>query len=239
MKKIKLIVLILFITILFSAVHAQQKSYTTQITVKTKMNYLLYIPQEKSELMPLLVFLHGGGESGDDIEKVKKHGSPKLIEAGKEFPFYVLSPQNPYEKGFWDDRVIYNLMQKIIHENSIDTNRIYLVGLSRGGYGAWRLAMNNPDVFAAMAVICAASAPENYTGWVKNIPVWIFHGKKDETVPFSESVDMAMALEKEGADVKLTLYPEAGHDAWTQTFENEEFFDWLLKHRKKNKNINE
>ena len=223
----------LLVFILASALNqlvAQQKSYTTNIEVETRMNYLIYEPESADNKMPLLVFLHGGGESGDNPEIIKENGPPKLVENGKKFPFYILSPQNGYEKAFWDDRAVNALIDKIMSEYPIDEKRVYLAGLSRGGYGAWRLAMNYPDRFAAMVVVCGASAPENYARWIKDIPVWVFHGEKDQTIPVSESVNMVKALEKAGADVRLTLYPEADHDAWTETFNNEEVYDWLLKH---------
>lgn len=210
---------------------AQQKSYSTEISVTTKTNYLLYEPENKTGKMPLLVFLHGGGESGNDIEKVKKHGPPMLVEKGKKFPFYILSPQNPHERGFWDDRAVNTLIDKILDQYPIDETRIYVAGLSRGGYGAWRLAMNYPDKFAAMIVICGASAPKNYASRIKDIPIWVFHGEKDQTIPVSESIDMVNALKEEGAEVKLTLYPDAKHDSWTETFNNDEIYEWLLMHK--------
>jgi predicted peptidase len=230
MKKsgFKCFAFVLFLMFVQSA-NAQQKAFTIKVKNQTKMNYLLYQPENINGEAPLLVFLHGGGEGGNNIEKVKKHGPPKLIEEGREFPFYVLSPQNPYEKGFWDDQAVMKLVNKIIEKYPIDTNRIYLTGLSRGGYGAWRLAMNNPDKFAAMVVVCAASAPAVYANRIKHIPVWIFHGEKDEVVPVSESIQMADALKAVDAEVRLTLYPEANHDSWTETFNNEEVFNFLLK----------
>ena len=228
----KIVVLIFILNLMYTG-FAQQKSYTSEITVRTKTNYLLYEPYNKTEKAPLLVFLHGGGESGDDVEKVKKNGPPMLIEQGQNFPFYVLSPQNPYEKGFWDDRAINELSNQNNKKYPIDENRVYLAGLSRGGYGAWRLAINFPEKFAAMVVICGASAPDNYAGWIKDIPIWVFHGEKDKNVPVSESITMVNELKKEGANVKLTLYPEAEHDSWTETFNNAEVFEWLLSHKKK------
>lgn len=231
-KDLKFIGLVLIALLFLNKTQGQQKEFSVKIKNQTKINYLLYEPKNIEGEVPLLVFLHGGGEGGDDIENVKKNGPPLLIENGKEFPFYVLSPQNPYVKGFWDDRIVMELVNNIVSKYNIDKNRIYLAGLSRGGYGAWRLAMNNPDRFAAMLVICAACSPTVYAGWVKDIPIWIFHGEKDNVVPVSESMKMADALKAVGADIKLTLYPEANHDSWTKTFNNDEVYEWLLKHSK-------
>ena len=215
--------------------YAQQKAYTVKVKNQTEMNYLLYEPNNINGKAPLLVFLHGGGEGGDNIEVVKKNGPPKLIEEGKEFPFYVLSPQNPYEKGFWDDKAVMELVGLITEKYDIDENRIYLAGLSRGGYGAWRLAMNNPDKFSAMIVVCAASSPTVYANWIKHIPIWIFHGEKDSVVPVSESIQMADVLKASGANVRLTLYPDADHDSWTETFNNDEVYKFLLSHTKESR----
>lgn len=228
---VKYIFLVLIILSFLNDSTAQQKAMSMKVKNHSEINFLLYVPEVKEDA-PLLVFLHGGGEGGDDVEKVKKNGPPKLIEEGTEFPFYVLSPQNQYEKGFWDDRILMLLVDEIVQKYKIDKSRIYLAGLSRGGYGAWRLAMNNSDKFAAMVVVCAASSPTVYARWIKDIPVWIFHGEKDNVVPVSESIQMADALKEAGADVQVTLYPEADHDSWTETFNNKEVYNWMLKQSK-------
>ncbi|MCM8533847.1 MAG: prolyl oligopeptidase family serine peptidase [Lentisphaeraceae bacterium] len=228
----KLIFLVL-ITTLFVGCSTQPNSgifeSKTTVTSTVKMNYLLYTPKEAlTNKAPLLLFLHGGGESGDNPEAIKTHGPAKLIAAGKEFPFYVLAPQNPYKKGFWDDQAVYTLLQKIISTNNIDTKRIYLSGMSRGGYGAWRLAMNHPDTFAAMALVCAASAPKAYAKRVKHMPIKLFHGLKDKAIPASETIDMYKELKKLKADVSLKLYPEANHDSWTETYNKDSLYEWFL-----------
>ncbi len=213
---------------------AQQTAYKKVISNCQEIHYLLYTPKDldPEKNYPLLLFLHGGGESGDSIERVKTHGPPKLIAAGKEFPFYVLSPQNPHEKGFHDDRIIEKLLTQLIDSLNVDSFRIYLAGLSCGGYGAWRLAINNPDRFAAMISICAASIPIVYLDELTNLPIWLFHGEKDEAVPVELSIEAYEELKSLGGNVKLTLYPEANHDSWTETFENDSIYSWLLSHNK-------
>ncbi|MER2490483.1 prolyl oligopeptidase family serine peptidase [Catenovulum sediminis] len=205
----------------------------TQISVSKAidMNYLLYKPVDAAQKQQaLLLFLHGGGEGGDNPQAIKKHGPPKLIAEGKAFPFYVLAPQNPYKNGFWDDQAVYELLQKVIAEHNIDPTKIYLSGMSRGGYGAWRLAMNYPNIFAAMAVVCGASVPKAYAAKVKHIPIKLFHGEKDQVIPVSETIEMYNALTALNADVTLTVYPEADHDSWTQTYQEDALYDWFLSH---------
>jgi predicted peptidase len=199
------------------------------------LRYLFYSPvkaeSEAGESFPLVLFLHGGGEGGDDIEKVKKHGLPKLIAAGKNFPFFVVSPQNPSETQFWDDQQLMRLVDEMIRKHPIDESRIYVTGLSRGAYGAWRLAIQNADRFAALVPI-SGGGPLPYVKKLKSVPTWAFHGAKDKVIPVSESQRLVDALQKAGGNVKLTVYPDARHDAWTQTYENPKLYQWLLKQKR-------
>lgn len=195
------------------------------------MDYLLYLPDgydESKERFPLLLFLHGGGESGSDIEKVKTHGPPRMIEEGHDFPMIVVSPQNPETKGYWDENILVALLDHIEASYRVDTNRVYLTGLSRGGFGAWCLAIENPHRFAALVPICGA-APSPYGDWLGGMPIWVFHGARDKVIPLSESVDIVEEIQRAGGNAKLTVYPEAGHDSWTETYDNPALWEWLLK----------
>ena len=206
--------------------------FEKQIVKTLKADYLLYLPKdygkEAGKKWPLMFFLHGSGESGDDIEKVKAHGPPKLIAAGKEFPFIVVSPQSP--GGGWNVEVLNGLLDDILKTYTVDTDRIYLTGLSMGGYGTWAWALDSPKRFAAIAPICGGGTPRRARA-LKEMPIWVFHGAKDPTVPVKESEAMVEALKSAGAsEVKFTVYPDAGHDAWTATYDNPELYEWLLKH---------
>lgn len=217
---------------------AQQSVRTQKAEERTPLQYLRYMPDAESspaDGVPLVLFLHGGGEGGNDIEKVKKHGLPKLIEQGKQFPFIVVSPQNPSETQFWDDQQLIGLLDELEAELPVDTSRIYLTGLSRGGYGAWRLAIQNPDRFAALVPI-SGGGPLPYAKKLKDVPTWVFHGAKDRVIPLAESQRMVDALREADGNVKFTIYPEAGHDAWTETYENPELYGWLLKQKRSTEN---
>lgn len=205
-----------------------------EIKLKVELQYLLYLPEdyEKAEKeYPLVLFLHGAGERGNDIELVKRNGPPKLIEEGKNFPFILVSPQCP-EQTRWNyqTQTLIALLDEIESKYRVDKNRIYVTGLSMGGQGTWSLALTQPNRFAAIAPIC---------GWtdtwevckIKHLPVWVFHGAKDNVVPVTESQQMFDALKQCGAEnIKLTIYPEANHDAWTETYNNPELYNWLLSH---------
>jgi predicted peptidase len=219
----------------------QQKPLALEksVTKVLKAGYLLYLPKdygkEPDKKWPVLVFLHGSGESGADLEKVKAHGPPKLIAQGQDLPFIVVSPQAPLvPRRGWDVETLNALLDDVLAKHSTDTDRVYLTGLSMGGYGTWAWATANPERFAAIAPICGGGQARQAARALKNMPTWVFHGEKDTTVPVQESKDMVEALKKANAtEVKLTLYPEAGHDSWTVTYDNPELFSWLLAHTKK------
>ncbi len=196
------------------------------------LRYLLYVPkQEAPKPLPLVLFLHGGGEGGQNIEKVKKHGPPKLVAEGKVFPFILLSPQNPSDTQFWDDQELIRLLDEMQSEFPVDQSRVYLTGLSRGAYGAWRLAIQNPDRFAAVIPICGGG-PLPYIHRLKSVPIWAFHGAKDNVIPISESRRLVESLRASRGTVKFTVYPDAKHDSWTQTYNNPKVYDWLLSQQR-------
>ena len=204
---------------------------------------MLYVPKEypkeEQEKWPLVLHLHGAGEcgnGGDELKRVAVHGIPKLINSGRQFPFVVIAPQArlPKDKNYrtaWKAEQLIALVDRAIAELRVDPTRVYVTGLSMGGHGTWRLAAKYPERIAAAIPICGggdlAWAPE-----LRQVPIWCFHGEKDSVVPVSASKTMVVAIRKTGGDVKLTLYPEAGHDSWTETYENPEIYKWLLSHHR-------
>lgn len=231
--------LLIFATTMASAQQNPQSSGSFSGTVErtVESEYLLYLPDgyhDNSETKwPLLVFLHGSGERGKDLEKVKVHGPPKLIEAGKKFPFVVLSPQCP-DSTDWDTETLFALISHIASEYQIDESRIYLTGLSMGGWATWDLAMAHPDYFAAIAPVCAR-VNRNYplrAGEIKSLPVWVFHGAADDVVLINQAAKMVAALKDAGNEARFTIYPLSNHDSWTETYDNPELYEWFLKQKK-------
>lgn len=209
-------------------------SFTGTVIRQVSLNYLLYLPEsydpDKDKTWPLLVFLHGSGERGNDIEKIKVHGAPKLIEAGQHFPFIILSPQCP-DKRDWDAETIYALVKNIAGRYMVDENRIYVTGLSMGGWATWDLAMAYPGYFAAIAPVCGR-IDRNYprrADELKSMPVWAFHGAADDVVPVTDAAKMIRLLQDAGGNARITIYPGANHDSWTETYNNPELYEWLLK----------
>jgi len=196
--------------------------------------YLLYLPKrykaEGGKGFPLLLFLHGAGERGDDLERVKVHGPPRLIEAGKNLPFVVVAPQCPAGE-WWTTDVLDAVLREVVEKHNIDEGRIYVSGLSMGGYGTWLLANQFPNRFAAIAPICGPFVWVNAENF-KSLPVWCFHGAMDEVVPIQDSIKMVKMLRRAGCDVRFTVYPDAEHDSWTETYNNEALYEWLLQHKR-------
>jgi len=220
------------------AANQNEKTLDKQITKDVRCKYLLYLPEDygrKEQKWPLMLFLHGAGERGDNLDLVKKHGPPKLVERGKQFPFIIVSPQCPAGV-WWPEKIdtLVALLDEIASKYAVDTDRVYLTGLSMGGFGTWSLACRHPERFAAIAPICGGGM------WfladrLKAVPVWAFHGAKDPVVPLDMSESMVKAVKRMGGDARLMVYPEAQHDSWTATYSNPKLYEWFLSHRKRGK----
>jgi predicted peptidase len=207
----------------------------TTVKREVRLRYLLSLPDTYSERgasSPMLLFLHGAGERGDDLELLKKHGPPKLIEAGRKMPFVVVSPQCPSDS-WWPDMTgeLNALVEEVAGALNVDRSRIYCTGLSMGGFGTWSLLGRYPGLFAAAAPICGGGT-QYLARRFKDVPIWVFHGAKDPVVPIRYSEDMVAALKEQNADVRFTVYPEAGHDSWTAAYDDTGLYDWMLSHRK-------
>jgi len=208
-----------------------------------EINYLLFLPQgydAKSEKRwPLILFLHGSGERGNDVWKVATHGPPKNVMSKADFPFIVVSPQCP-EGRIWSNDKLLPLLDEITRNYAVDKSRIYLTGLSMGGYGTWSLGLSHPELFAAIVPICGGGefispflSSRDKPEALRSLGIWAFHGAKDPVVPLSETERMVELTKRLGVkEVKLTVYPEAGHDAWTETYKNPKLYQWLLEHRR-------
>ncbi|MFT5466355.1 MAG: putative peptidase [Verrucomicrobiales bacterium] len=218
-----------------SAEPGEEKSFET--SADQKLNYLLHLPKgyadDESKKWPVMLFLHGAGERGDDLAKVKVHGPPNLADADWEQPFIVISPQCPNDQWWtWHTETLLGLIDSVIESHRVDEDRVYLTGLSMGGYGSWALASRYPEKFAAVAPICGGGTPYMVRR-MADLPIWVFHGAKDGVVPLSESWRLVETLKKSGAEkVEFTIYPEAGHNSWTESYDNPKLYEWFLSHKR-------
>lgn len=220
-------------------------SYTSTAIAATTIGYYAYLPEDHyynpNEKFPLLIFLHGSGEKGNgtsDLNKILIHGPPKLVKNGRAFPFIIISPQLPASQGGWPVNLVDELIARAKAAYRVDTTRIYVTGLSMGGYGAWAYAVTRPTVVAAVVPIAGAGS----TGQacvMKNVPTWAFHGDADNTVNQSGSINMVNAINAcspaPSVAAKLTIYPGVGHDSWTRTYDGSaghDIYSWLLQYHR-------
>ena len=208
------------------------KTFDKQVLLPVRYEYLLSLPAEydKQEKWPLVLFLHGSGECGSNLEKVKLHGPPKYADK-KPYPFILVSPQSPDD--FWHIPSLNALLDEVIATNKVDPDRVYVTGLSLGGGATWHLVAAYPERFAAAAPVCGWKPVVTTAPKIKNIAFWIFHGDKDKAVPLAHSQRMVDALKPLNAEVKFTVYPGVGHDCWNQAYEEPELWTWLLSHTRK------
>ncbi len=216
-------------------------SFDSKRSRRGVLNYLLFLPRgyraHPERTWPLIVFLHGADERGDDLELVKKHGIPKIAEQQRDFRFIAVSPQCPAKAG-WQLylRTLNDLIDHVAAKYRVDAERLYLTGIGMGGYGTWHLAARYPALFAAIAPICGGGYksygfPEKACS-LKDVPIWAFHGALDRIVPVEESEKVIEVVRRCGGRARLTVYPDAGHDAWTRTYQDPELYAWFLRHRR-------
>jgi len=234
MKKQLLFLFLILTQFAFSQSEANG-TMKTEIVQKHQLGYALHIPADAKEKKPLIIFLHGSGEKGTDIEKVKIHGPFKYIK-NHGLDAYILAPQCP-ENEEWNSEVLYRLILKIQKENKIDSNRIYLTGLSLGGWGTWNLAFTHPELFAAVVPIAGFTdlMQSDEACKISAIPTRIFHGLLDDVVNVDYAINIYKKLKSCNANVELTIFDNAGHDSWSRVYDNQEIYDWMFKQIKTDK----
>ena len=206
-----------------------------------ELRYLRHLPvgygDDPAARWPLILFLHGAGERGDDLRLLLHHGLPRVVEESDDVPCVVLSPQCP-ERSYWylHLRALAALLDDALTTLAVDEQRVYLTGLSMGGYGAWHLGARHPERFAAVAPICGGGLRSRgfpaRARALREVAVWAFHGAQDEVVRPEQSQRLVDELRACGGRAQLTIYPDAAHDSWTRTYADPAFFRWLLAQRR-------
>jgi len=193
--------------------------------------FQLFLPRgylaSEGRRWPVLVFLHGSGERGSDISRVKIHGPPKIADQRPDFPFVTVSPLLPEDQD-WDTGKLGAILDHMMAHYRIDLSRIYLTGLSRGAHATWRWSAAEPARFAAIVPVSGRGDPSQACR-LKDIPIWAFHGDRDDIVTPFGSFAMVEAVRSCGGRPRLTIYPDTGHDAWTRTYDDPALYAWLLQ----------
>jgi predicted peptidase len=211
---------------------AESSALDTTLARRVHLPYRVYLPKgydHAGARWPAILFLHGAGERGNDLSFVERNGPPK-IAASRGLPFVVIAPQLP-EGLTWPADALSALLDRVLADYRIDTTRVTLTGLSMGAYGAYELAIADPTRFAALLVVSGAGNPVDVCR-LRELPVWIVHGEKDDVIPVGWGREMARRLQNCKGDVRVTIDPEAGHDAWTRVYEDSATYDWLREHRR-------
>lgn len=199
------------------------------------IRYVVYVPPtyDPAGPTPTIVFLNGMGECGSDGWKQTYHLGGAIVLNTAKWPFIVVFPQKQDTKGLWEaeDDMVMAALDATRREYNVDASRIYLTGLSQGGHGTWAIAANHPDTFAAIAPICGWGS-EELAKKLAGVPMWVFHGDADTTVPPDRSRDMVKWVEAAGGSCKLTLYPGVGHNSWDKAYREEDLPGWFLQHKR-------
>lgn len=208
--------------------------FTTTIEHRASLNYLLYLPDdhERRKDWPLIVFLHGSGERGNDVSLVRDQGLPRLLDEGLKLPAIVVSPQCPSGQ-LWTRQLpaVKALIDELVSRFGVDTSRIVATGLSLGGAGACELVSFYPETFAALAPICGPWTRLFVTAETAKIDTWVFHGDADTVVPIEESQMLVDEIRALGGSPRFTVYPGVGHNSWDPAYADEELLAWLVLNR--------
>jgi predicted peptidase len=192
--------------------------------------YLEYAPLRYDSVTapwPLIIYLHGKSCTGTNLNKLRTYGIPFYVDRGMAFDAVVISPQCPPGRNWTTENWFEPLYKEILSKYRIDTTRIYLTGMSMGGFGAWDLAIKYPTRFAAVVPLCGGGRPQQVAA-IKDVPVWVFHGNKDVRVPIRRSVEMVNALRACNGKVKFTVLKGQGHDIH-RTFADERIYQWMYQ----------
>jgi len=226
------------------ALHAGQPApgrlseHTFKVSDTQTISYLFYLPREfdssKDTKWPVILFLHGRGESRGPLNIVAKWGPPRMAKRGDNLPYILIAPQCPASNRWTDDSQQNGVIKLLDHLSAnfpVDRSRIYLTGLSMGGYGSWKMAADHPDRFAAVAPICGRGNPDDAAKLV-NVPLWVFHGTEDTAVLYRHSAEMVEAIHRAGGKkARFTTLQHVGHNSWSAAYATPELYQWFNKHQ--------
>ncbi|MDB6128093.1 MAG: esterase, depolymerase family [Verrucomicrobia bacterium] len=204
------------------------------VQVSYAMSYLCYLPegydQDSRRRWPLVIFLHGQGARGTRLADVRKEGLAAKIEHARSFPFIVVSPQCPADE-WWNLPAIEAFIDETIRKYRVDPDRVYLTGLSMGGFGVWALAQRDPDRYAAIIPVAGSGEP-HWAPRLAHLPTWAAHGAHDDAVPVASEQKLIDAIRAAGGSPRYTVFPSSGHNVWDEFYANDALYAWMLaQHR--------
>lgn len=239
----RLVVFVVALLIMFagglSAMEVKKETFSRPITKTVTAGYALYLPDgydaKAKKRWPLIIFLHGMGDRGDDLSKLTESLWSPLAHAKKTlgFPFILAEPQNPGDESRWGSDIPIACLDEVLHKYHVDADRVYLTGVSMGGAGAWRFALDYPQRFAAVAVVSGSGYPAEAEK-VAHLPIRVYHGAKDKVVPIEKAQEMVDAVKaKESKTVDMIVYPDMGHEAWEKAYADPDLYEWFLTNKRK------
>ena len=215
----------------------KNKTLSVDMNRSHQLKYLIYLPKDYlTKKYPLVLFLHGAGERGTNLKDIEIHGLPKLVRNGKKFPFIIIAPQCPLNL-WWSDPLPVDLLSKLVSDivmkYGIHKNNVFCTGLSMGGYGTLALSIKNPKLFSAIIPICGGMDIKNFFDILnlKDLPIWLFHGDKDEVIPLENSQSIYKVLKPVNKNIKLTVYKGVDHNSWDRAYDDNELYKWMLSHK--------
>ena len=215
----------------------KNKTLSVDMNRSHQLKYLIYLPKDYlTKKYPLVLFLHGAGERGTNLKDIEIHGLPKLVRNGKKFPFIIIAPQCPLNL-WWSDPLPVELLSKLVNDivmkYGIHKNNVFCTGLSMGGYGTLALSIKNPKLFSAIIPICGGMDIKNFFDILnlKDLPIWLFHGDKDEVIPLENSQSIYKVLKLVNKNIKLTVYKGVDHNSWDRAYDDNELYKWMLSHK--------
>jgi len=209
------------------------KKFTTA-DGKAALDYLVYLPadydKDKSKQWTLVIFLHGAGERGSNVQLVRKNGLTQTLEQRGAIPYVMVAPQCPANTG-WNVGTLDKLLDQVLADYRVDKKRVVLTGLSLGGFGTWSWSTEHPERFAGLVPICGGGKTAQATA-LKGMPIWACHGDADSVVKFATGQAIVDAAKAAGADIKFTVYPGVGHNSWGKAYAEPELEAWILARKK-------
>ena len=216
---------------------SRQRTHTLRrdVSHKVQMEYLVFLPREyekSTEKWPLILYLHGGSLRGDDISRMKKWGLTEKVEADPNFPFIVVSPQCHQGEIWTDMDALGAILDEVARTHRIDPDRVYVTGHSMGGRGALYAAYKMPDRFAAVVSLAPVSPITAWGGKLANIPLWLFHGSKDQFTPLKEVEELVRGMEVAGGHPQLSVLPDRDHYI-LDVYDRPELYKWIAQQKRK------